>query len=216
MAVFVLLECPKMVKMWYNTVVLQDNEKHIKSTPLRPFVHVLQDLSTAAVMLCGGLAMIYFISDEARKHVKIGYTGNDDASGRLSQIQIGSPQQLEIIYTMPGSEINERRLHKLFASSYERGEWFRYTFGIAFFLALPQPEQVVISESTVGDSLTEVLMHLYLCPDGNTELMILRYMALLCDSGLTDFNRTFFPDQFPVKSDLADELFENVNHDIEK
>jgi hypothetical protein len=197
-----------MTALWYNYLVLQDSEKNIKSNQLRPFVQVLQDLSTAAVVFYGGLAMIYFISDEAREFVKIGYTGSTDANGRLSAIQVGSINQLEIIHTMPGNETEEKRLHTLFSKSSERGEWFRINLEIAIFLELPVDDQIRLSKTDYGNTFMEALIQVFLMQEGNEELMFLRWMGLSPFIPKDDFNRAMFPKTCPMN--IADELFKST------
>jgi hypothetical protein len=64
--------------------------------------------------------MIYFISNS--HHIKIGVTEN--ITKRLSQLQTGSSEKLEVLFTIEGSYIEESILHKHFQSNKIRGEWF--------------------------------------------------------------------------------------------
>ena len=67
--------------------------------------------------------MIYFISSPNQKAIKIGHTG-DNVYTRLSVIQVGNPEKLELLGTMEGDEEKEAQLHEWFESYRIRGEWF--------------------------------------------------------------------------------------------
>lgn len=79
--------------------------------------------------------MIYFIRQKRTDLVKIGYTLNDPPA-RLSSLQVGSPEPLEMIGTVPGSVADEAVLHQQFAASRVRGEWFRATPVMGRLIAL--------------------------------------------------------------------------------
>ena len=66
--------------------------------------------------------MIYFLLNRVRNAVKIGSAV--DVPRRLSQLQIGSPDPLELLGTSPGSLQEERELHQHFRCFHIRGEWF--------------------------------------------------------------------------------------------
>ena len=66
--------------------------------------------------------MIYFIA-QGDEYVKIGYGG--DPESRLSQLQVGNPDELNIMVCFPGGQAEEDRLHSFFRSFRVRGEWFR-------------------------------------------------------------------------------------------
>ena len=68
--------------------------------------------------------MIYFIQNEANRSIKIGYTGGE-VSGRLRQLQTSSSDRLKLLGSIPGTEEDEKFLHRQFDSYRLSGEWFR-------------------------------------------------------------------------------------------
>lgn len=72
------------------------------------------------------IGVVYFISSRERGYpVKIGRTTNYLAAARLTQLQIGSPYQLEFFAAVEAPAEYERELHDQFAKHALRGEWFR-------------------------------------------------------------------------------------------
>lgn len=67
---------------------------------------------------------VYFIGDPRRKVVKIGVS--TDVSRRLTAIQTGYPYPLSILCVIPGDEVLESELQRIFAPMRTNGEWFRY------------------------------------------------------------------------------------------
>ena len=72
-----------------------------------------------------GVYWLYAVSD--MRSIKIGYAKDPDR--RLSELQVGSPQELEIIWRLKigqrGDAVkNERMLHRLCKAHHLRGEWF--------------------------------------------------------------------------------------------
>lgn len=67
--------------------------------------------------------MIYFITDG--QYVKIGFTGKDDVTERLTALQIGNPKELKVIGVIEGDRETERILHTVFAPLKAQGEWFK-------------------------------------------------------------------------------------------
>ncbi len=78
---------------------------------------------------------IYFISNG--NNVKIGYTDSDDIDRRLKTLQTGStgPLALEGAITNTNRR-DERELHHLFAEERVRGEWFRLSNRLKYFIEL--------------------------------------------------------------------------------
>lgn len=68
-------------------------------------------------------AGVYFIRAKASGLIKIGYSGNVEA--RLSQLQTGSAETLELAAVVEGPPELERALHRAYAEERFRGEWFR-------------------------------------------------------------------------------------------
>lgn len=83
--------------------------------------------------------MIYFILDEDRHLVKIGYTASDTPEGRLRAFQTGNPARLAVLATMPGEMADEQALHRRFAPERVAGEWFRPCAGIFNLVAEANP-----------------------------------------------------------------------------
>jgi hypothetical protein len=67
---------------------------------------------------------VYFIRCPSNGMIKIGWTA-DDPERRLRALSTGSPEEFERLGTIPGSCADEAALHRLFADSRVRGEWFR-------------------------------------------------------------------------------------------
>lgn len=66
---------------------------------------------------------VYFI--EAGDLVKIGVT--KDVTKRLASLQTGSPARLNMIGFIPGTDKEEKELHRKFSSHRSHGEWFKKT-----------------------------------------------------------------------------------------
>lgn len=65
--------------------------------------------------------MIYFITDGT--YTKIGYTGNDTTL-RLSTLQTGNPNKLELLFSVEGDAKAEKLMHEHFKEYRHNGEWF--------------------------------------------------------------------------------------------
>lgn len=68
---------------------------------------------------------VYFIGCKEVGRVKIGFS--EAAEVGLAHLQCGSPVDLVLLATMPGTEDDERELHKRFAACRLHGEWFERT-----------------------------------------------------------------------------------------
>jgi predicted DNA-binding transcriptional regulator AlpA len=66
--------------------------------------------------------VVYFIG--FGDYIKIGFTSKP-LEFRLSAIQVGAPEPLQVFATVPGRMADERRFHKQFAHVRLNGEWFR-------------------------------------------------------------------------------------------
>lgn len=66
---------------------------------------------------------IYFIQGECGGPIKIGYT--TDLVKRLSSLQTGYPDRLELLLAFPGNRKHEKALHDKFEEYRLNGEWFR-------------------------------------------------------------------------------------------
>lgn len=65
---------------------------------------------------------IYFISDG--ESVKIGYTKDKTPEKRLSQLQTGNANRLNLIGFVPGDTLAEKAIHSDLAKYRKQGEWF--------------------------------------------------------------------------------------------
>lgn len=84
--------------------------------------------------------MIYFIREEASGQIKIGYA--NDPWVRLRNFQTASPFGVEIVALEEGGAGREAELHRQFATSLSRGEWFRPTPDLTDYMAaLGDPER---------------------------------------------------------------------------
>ena len=75
--------------------------------------------------------MIYFIR-QSNKFIKIGYSA--DPQSRLKELQTGSPSKLHIQAVIDGNTQTEKGLHEMFAHLRAKGEWFRYTDELKWFI----------------------------------------------------------------------------------
>ncbi|AWN35707.1 GIY-YIG nuclease family protein [Methylobacterium radiodurans] len=73
------------------------------------------------------LGIIYFI--RSADLVKIGFTNN--LKRRLEAFTTATPQGYEVIGHVSGTALDERLWHARFKKLRVRGEWFRYTDGLA-------------------------------------------------------------------------------------
>jgi hypothetical protein len=71
------------------------------------------------------LSEVYFI--RCSRYVKIGYSADQGAYGRMADLQTLSPFELEMLGTMPGDKEVEGQMHQLFRIIHVRGEWFHKT-----------------------------------------------------------------------------------------
>jgi len=72
---------------------------------------------------------VYFILDEKSNAVKIGKA--NDVQDRLSKLQTGNPNQLQLLWYIPCDNTNdafelEAELHMKYESLWIKGEWFTY------------------------------------------------------------------------------------------
>jgi hypothetical protein len=66
---------------------------------------------------------VYFITNVKAGAVKIGVGA--DPQKRLTALQIGCPDRLALLGSIPGGREREKSLHKAFRQFRLRGEWFR-------------------------------------------------------------------------------------------
>lgn len=77
--------------------------------------------------------MIYFISAKEANKIKIGFTNN--IKKRFSQLQVASPNELQLLLLIEGDEKLEKELHKKFKECRTGGEWFEHTNEISNFIS---------------------------------------------------------------------------------
>lgn len=75
--------------------------------------------------------MIYFIRSY-NEYVKIGTS--IDPEDRICSLQTASPKKLRIQAVLEGSYKTEKGLHDLFDKSRVKGEWFKYTEEIKWYI----------------------------------------------------------------------------------
>lgn len=79
-----------------------------------------------------GLPRIYFVQ-AASGPIKIGFTTKTPES-RLSELQVGSFEELTLMGAMPGSQRQELEIHRRFEHLRIRGEWFRASPELSLFI----------------------------------------------------------------------------------
>jgi len=65
---------------------------------------------------------IYVIKSKERDEFKVGFSA--DPKQRLASLQTARADELELVYSFPGTVETERELHTLLAEFHIRGEWF--------------------------------------------------------------------------------------------
>ena len=84
---------------------------------------------------------IYFVQSNGEDGpVKIGYTAND-AMKRVAELASGSPYETALLLDLPGDRALEKALHKRFAADRIRGEWFRLSDCLRWFIITMQQAQ---------------------------------------------------------------------------
>lgn len=90
---------------------------------------VLALLNEVELFTCEGRGpngWVYFIMCADTHRCKIGFTKGDPQK-RLKSLQTGCPGELSVVVRHPGTSETEARLHRKFAASKIRGEWFDLT-----------------------------------------------------------------------------------------
>ncbi len=77
---------------------------------------------------------VYFIQDSLTLNIKIGFTDGDPQK-RLKSLQTASQGDLVLLTSVPGTSSLEKTLHRRFAASHVRGEWFRPTHDLITYIA---------------------------------------------------------------------------------
>lgn len=69
---------------------------------------------------------IYFIGNQSKTSIKIGFTRSKDINKRLKQLSTGNSEDLEILYSIQCDIYKEKLLHSQFSDYRLHGEWFKY------------------------------------------------------------------------------------------
>lgn len=77
--------------------------------------------------------MVYFVTTESGKYVKIGYT-DSGLKERLYNIQISNAEKLQVLGVMRGYAKTENELHKKFEHLRVNGEWFELNSDLLDFI----------------------------------------------------------------------------------
>lgn len=111
---------------------------------------------------------VYFIKCHAEDQpIKIGWSAKKPQMGRLADLQIASPFELEVIAYIRGTVADERRLHKEFIEHHIRGEWFKKSDQLLNLIeqvgntqiAPEQPKTVAIREKAISEGFNEQLLN---------------------------------------------------------
>lgn len=89
------------------------------------------------------LSKIYFL--KAGDFVKIGTTKNVSIRSRISDMQTGNPNKMELLGIMLGDERVESNLHAHFSDIRQSGEWFLYSPELKTFIetfAITSPNEI--------------------------------------------------------------------------
>lgn len=82
----------------------------------------------------------YFIGNRQHGVVKIGFSV--EPATRIAQLQTGCPYPLELLGKVPGDELIEQGLHRVFSSLRMNGEWFKLNHALSYYVALANDEYV--------------------------------------------------------------------------
>lgn len=104
---------------WLPTIPIPDNVTWTSKKLRRPTWERGED------------GFVYFISDEDG-FIKIGRALRPRQ--RLSDFQIANRQKLVLLATIPGGQAKESEMHRRFAASRHRGEWFTPTSDLVAFI----------------------------------------------------------------------------------
>jgi len=100
--------------------------------------------------------MIYFILDEKKEYLKIGYSTN--CNKRLQTLQSSNPRELFLIHFLEGDVKKENELHKLLKEKVYNGEWYIYSEISNFLIEnkyLPDDIDISIEDIFSGNLLVQ-------------------------------------------------------------
>jgi hypothetical protein len=93
-----------------------------RNNPIGAFLRPAIEAMEAARATRDG-SSVYFA--QAGNRIKIGWSRN--VAQRITQLQTGNPEPVQLLATTPGARTLERQLHTRFAAARLTGEWFQNT-----------------------------------------------------------------------------------------
>lgn len=91
---------------------------------------------------------IYAIHCPNKDEIKIGYATNP--TSRLSQLQVGTTDRLDLLLTFAGGLSEEKEIHKALAKHRISGEWFKYSPEVFSVLIDAMANQFPIARTTAN------------------------------------------------------------------
>ncbi len=91
---------------------------------------------------------IYAIHCPNKNEIKIGYATNP--TSRLSQLQVGTTDRLDLLITFAGGLAEEKEIHKALAKHKISGEWFKYSPEVFSVLIDAMANQFPIARTTAN------------------------------------------------------------------
>lgn len=91
---------------------------------------------------------VYLIRNAQAGRLKIGYSNNP--AGRLRTLQTGSAEYLELLRFIPGTQNDEKNLHKRFKALRIHHEWFQDSPAIHHYFTGTAPRWKWIIVGVVG------------------------------------------------------------------
>jgi hypothetical protein len=98
---------------------------------------------------------IYAIHCPNKNEVKIGYATNP--TSRLSQLQVGTTDRLDLLITFAGGLAEEKEIHKALAKHKISGEWFKYSPEVFSVLIDAMANQFPIARTTANPKVVKQL-----------------------------------------------------------
>ena len=91
---------------------------------------------------------IYFVQQDKGGPIKIGVS--QEPAARLSQLQVGNPDSLNLLATVLSDTKTEQQLHQVFSKDSIRGEWFRPSNGLITFIKVLSKGPTVARQATTS------------------------------------------------------------------
>jgi hypothetical protein len=89
------------------------------------------------------LGWVYFVASPKCERIKIGYAKKGRLARRLTEIQVASAEDLELVAAVNGTHKDERDWHRRLAHLRVRGEWFEANTEILNELAPPGAQMLL-------------------------------------------------------------------------